>query len=199
MENFRGKRVFRDGKWQDGAAAPEQLREDLRGLPGEWVTKDDADPDRVHELDPPHIVSALVEEQVKKLAPEKQTLQGAVKAATVPATDIVPLTQARVDVVRFRVLHSLVTTALRLKQNGESAPVLVVKHLRFPTNNVNEYELHDGPPPQDSDLNPHERTLHLAIDPLQWPDSIIDMLHAKGITPPDLKLLVAECNRRIIT
>ena len=66
------KKVFRNGKWEDGSASPELRPEDMRGMPDDFVTKDEGDPDRVHKLDPPHIKRAVAHDRAKSMLIEEK-------------------------------------------------------------------------------------------------------------------------------
>ena len=191
---YRGKQVLRNGKWEEGSASPEQKPEHLRGLPAEWVTKNEADPDRIHELDPPHIVGALVEEQVKKVRAEEAPAAPDVpfKPRVAKPGECVPLSQWEIDMVRFRVLRQLVETAIVAKKHGNKVDVFKVNHLRFPENNVNIYELHEGNPPREDERHSHERGFSLELDIEAWPKTIVDHLAARGVSLPDVKKLLDE-------
>jgi len=191
-EAYRGKQVLRNGKWEDGSASPEQKPEHLRGLPADWVTKNEADPDRIHELDPPHIVGALVEEQVKKV--REQEVPDAPDASFKPSVakpgECRPLSQWEIDMVRFRVMRQLVESAIVAKQHGVKTDIFKVNHLRFPENNVNIYELREGNPPRDAERAQHERGFALVLDIEAWPQSIVDHLATRGVVLPDAKKML---------
>jgi hypothetical protein len=194
-EGYRGKQVLRNGKWEDGAATPELLPEHMRGLPGEWLTKEEAHPNNIHTLDPPHIVGALIDEHVKKLndADKSETPDEAVKKLPCAQPgEVVPLSQWEIDIVRMRVLRSLVKSAIAEKKNGGSPNVRAIQHLRFEENNVNNYALHAGNPPSDQDRLPHERGFQLAIDVLHWPERIVELLQTKGHDVPNIEKLLEE-------
>ncbi len=58
----------RDGNRSErDKATPELLREDLRELPSEFVTKDIGDPDKIHELDAPHVQEQIWDDRIDEL------------------------------------------------------------------------------------------------------------------------------------
>lgn len=170
------------GEWRDGAAAPRLLPENLRKLPGELVGADVDDPDKAHELDAPHVVKALVKDFAKaQQEPRDDTAQKVTKKLWAPGPgERAPVRQWFVDVAKMRVIASLVNRALG-QFNAGVAPDLSVKHLWFPNENVNEYELRAGNPPSRRDRPHYLRDIDLVVDVLEPPKSICDLLRSKGI------------------
>lgn len=189
-ESNKGKRfVFRDGKFVEGKAGPRQLDEELRKLPGEWVTTEVGEAAKIHPLDPPHIREALRDDlaEAERDKPVDQTaLEALVKLADAPLdVPVVPLNQWRVDAVRLRVIFSLIEQAVYAARKGK--PVnLEVQHLRFLENNIHKYELRPGKPPRDKDRRSHERGLLLWVDPFNWPQRMVDALKQAGVPVPDV-------------
>lgn len=161
------KRAYRlvDGRLEEiEKAAPEHLREDLRNIPSDLVTKDIGDPDRVHELDPPHILNTLVDE-----AEERDMTPSETKEEVKPRDTFVH--QATVDAVRLRVLKAWIVTQKERIEFGQR-PDFGVKHLWFETNNIDRYVMRDGNPPADSERPKHLRGIHLEIDITCIPETI---------------------------
>jgi len=174
--------VYKDGKWQRGKASPEHLREDLRALPGKFVTKDTGDPDKIHELDDPHIVSALTREQWEEEAKESKPPSVDEILGRIPIGDRAPLRQDRIDVEKFFVWRGVIQGQLRELQQGERLePDLEQLHwLEFPDDNVNNYIVHEGKPPPDSERPEHTKGWDLVVDIMNPPRSVMDKLEATG-------------------
>lgn len=174
--------IYKNGIWRNGKAEPEQLREDLRKLPANFVTKDISDPDRIHALDPEHIREALIEEQLE-IEPgddPKETLETLTVAEV---GDIVPFTgskvnpQLEVDIIKMRVIWATV---------NNKEPDLDKGYLWFEENNINNYGFRKGNPPSDSERPKYLKGIDLDIDYFTWPQSIYNLLKKKGTILPDL-------------
>jgi len=163
-------------KFQSGKAAPELLREDLRALPSEFLTKDIEDGTRIHEIDDPHTQEDLKDQ----LQEEKSALPPLPAGA--PVGEVVPLNQWQVDLVRLRAMQSVIHAESR-----KAKPDLSVRHLWFPRNNVNEYALRRGNPPSDRERPVHLKGLRLEIDVFEWPARLKDELEARGHVLPNLR------------
>jgi hypothetical protein len=188
----------------------EVLPQHMRGLPGEITTKDAAEGDKVHPDDPPHIVKSIIHEQAKRLAiGEQQNLPDAVKQlseATAPVGERVPVNQARVDVVRFRIIRSRINRLCdehaKLARMGVGMPLarflkdMPVDHVWFAKNNVNAYELRRGLPPPNFKRPAHLKSVKLEIDILNWPESVLDALKAMGHTAPNIPEMLLDAERR---
>lgn len=205
MDDSKGKRfVFKDGKFVEGKAGPEQLPEHMRALPSSFITKHEAEGDKVHELDPPHIVEALVKDLTEKEQP-KPTLDGlplavqALSASMAPLGAVVPLNQRRIDVVRFRIIRSRID---RLCKEAEAGTIKLedalknVDHVWFPEDNVNKYELRKGLPPPNSMRPKRLHNYRLELDIMNWPQSVIDALEALGHKPPNVKEMITNARRK---
>lgn len=189
------KEVFKNGKWSKGKAAPEDIGE-LAKLPSEWVTKDEADNTKIHALDPEHIRGAIIEEKTRANVggnPTPNDVQKKYRCAK--RHENVELDQLQIDFVRMRVLHSVLNTYVdRAKRNED--PKVEIKHIWFPKNNVNNYELKSGLPPVDKDRPKHLRGWKLEIDVFNWPERIVDILKDNGITPPTKDELLWTLNKK---
>lgn len=182
------RKVLRDGKWEDGKASPWLPPEQLRQMPQSWTTKEEADADRIHELDPPHIVKALAHEQATKEEAgtppenllEKYDLWGG------------PLDQTHIDLIRFKAIRNLIRTAQVYAERGAVFPLKKLRHLWFPKNRLDPRELRDGRPPLRFDLPQHLKDKDLIVDVYNWPARVVDMLTAKGIEVPDIARLEAQ-------
>jgi len=196
-----GKRHSKRGVWKltDGQMVPaekrsvENLPEHLRVLPADLVTKDEGDEDRIHETDAPHIVDALREEYDKRQQPEAEKVRTQDAMRRLGADTVgerVPLRQDRVDLVRARAFCGLITGASQLAKLGRDYGLkLVIHHLWFPEDNVNEYELRVGNPPPDNERPKHLRRLVLWIDPLNPPETLIQQLNTAGVSSKEIKFL----------
>jgi hypothetical protein len=176
--------------WEEGKAAPELIAPHLRELPADYVTKDIADDKRVHEYDDRHIVDDLVGDR-QKAETETGEPDALAEAANLSRAEIghpCPLSQLEIDVVRFRVLSSMVTQHLRAMQNDPGYdPDFAVRHLWFPENDVNHYELREGNPPAVRDRPKHLRSYELELDLARWPRRLADELRVRGVRlPPEL-------------
>jgi len=199
-----GKRyVYHNGVFvpQSGKSAV-QLPQHLRVLPGEFVTRDIEDPDKIHELDPDHIVDDLKQKlEAKYIKPpdpktvkeqeRKERLNAAIQP--IPIGEKAPVTQPRVDAARLRVLRSFIDEAYQLMLVQQDYSVYLRPHyLWFPDrDNVNEVELRMGNPPADRDRPKHLRGLELVVDVQCWPPAIKARLAEYGVSIPsidDMKL-----------
>lgn len=187
----RGRWVRKqDGTWKEGKAAPRQDPEHMRKLPGELVTTNPADPDKIHELDAPHVVSQLTEDFVNANADKpNQRLMPRWFEDVEPGVRGVTLNQERIDIVRFRVIRARIDGAIALLQQGGSTD-LSVKHLWFPHNDISVYELREGPAPQSNGERPkHLCNFSLEVDLFSWPQRVLDALKEAGQEVPDPKKL----------
>ena len=180
----RGVRILRNGEWIEAAPSPQLLPEHMRELPADMVTKDPADPDRVHELDPDYVVHELVDIAKQKQAVTKQDPLKAYKYREAPRDAVVPLSQEQVDFVRFRIIKARVDSAVALVTANQPVD-LKVKHVWFPRNNINEYEMRDGNAPPNSMRPKHLRNLDLAVDLFDWPRAVKDILREGGHKVPN--------------
>lgn len=179
-------RVSKDGQVTvtPGKAAPKLLDPTLRKMPGSWVTDEVAEDGKLHELDDPHTVLAVAEEISNKergIETEVQRLDREREEAKAPAVSKDPrehkLTQWRIDVVRLRVLRTVIR---RMRSQAERGVEIdwATQHLWFPRDDDREYELRAGNPPSDLDRPKHLRRWRLAIDALSGalPRTIADKL-----------------------
>ena len=168
-------RVAKDGTLQPcptGRASAELLPEHMRKLPGDLVTKHEAEADKVHELDEPHIVGALVYERQKAEKAEAANTHGARLAELreqmkrVPLGESAPLSQARIDIERFHAGRATLAAYNRKMDRGEAVDIDQRYHLWFPTDDVQVYQLRPGNAPADQDRPRHMQGYTLAVDPL---------------------------------
>ena len=152
-----------------GRASPELLREDLRALPSELLTKDAGDADRIYESDEAHVQQSILRDYATAAAGKTPEAEDKLGAEAVRGGR---LTQESVDFVRLRVMRAISTNDLT---PGEK---LKVSHLWFPRDDVNAYELRMGNPPADSQRPKHLRRLRLEIDLStgRLPETIVDKL-----------------------
>ena len=166
------------------------LSEPLRKLPGELVTNDLADPDKAHELDAPHVVDQILEDNLNKESekpkkPRRQCAQPGERRK---------LDQWEIDCVRMRVLSSIVNLAVKSAQKGHAWD-LSVRHLWFPENEVNIYQVRDGNPPADRDRPKHLRGYRLEVDPLSPPQAMLDLMAENGIEWVDFRHVLGGLER----
>lgn len=187
----KGKRlVFNPklGKFEEGQAAPWQPPEQLRGLPSEWVTKDTSDPDRIHELDAPHIVEALSDD----LAKAEQTVKKPDQDSAFKDLDLKngPFDQRHIDVLRFKALRGMIKRAQRPEHLKR------LYHVWFKEPKLSAFEMRRGRPPLPRDRPRHLKDKDLILDCYSWPQRVIDALRSKGIETPDLHKLEAQMQPR---
>jgi len=156
----------------------ELLPEHLRKLPGELVTKEKADPDKAHAIDAPHVVESIIHdraEEIKK-ADDKPVDKPILRAAK--PGEYVPLSQQQIDIVRMRVLSSLIDQFIKWAGGDKTVDRedFGVRYLWFPDNNVNNYELRDGNPPSDTDRPKHMRRFELVCDIDHIPKRVHDII-----------------------
>lgn len=176
--------VFKDGIWQEGKAAPED-KGDLAQYPSEFVTKEIADEKRIHPDDPEHIRLALLDDLVKP--PEgapKQAKETLKKYSCAPLGVPCKVSQWEIDVVRMRVLYATINSALMHVNKGLPFD-LKPKHLWFPKDEIQIYELRHGNPPSDSDRPKHLRGMELVVNLFDPPRRLLELLKEQG-TPLEL-------------
>lgn len=165
----------------------------LRRMPGELVTHDAADPERIHRHDPDHVRKTLAREYAKKLA---GTLSPLKKARIVVAARFTELSE---DPLRFKFIDQEVADLWRAKTilawldkqkiNDE------LHHIWFPQeNNGWRCALRKGPPPPRSERPKHLRNLNLELHVLDWPARMRDIVKSVGVNVTDA---LEECRVRI--
>ena len=180
LVDLHGKKIPLRGNDNRKAPLPPELRE----LPSEFVTTDIADAHRVHALDAPHILDAIVTERIEDIA-EAETAPPTDEPKKRPTlqplhrlrfTDISPeKAQFEIDVIRLRVMRTLVDRFISEATAGLD-PDTGVQHLLFPTDNLNEYQLHPGNPPRDKDRPKWLRGLRIEIDIQVLPETVAAIL-----------------------
>lgn len=150
-----------------------KMPDNMKGLPEELIGTDMADPDKIDFRDAPHVVEGIVEDYVKdQEAPTPSTKK---KRRCAQPGEYVPLSQWEIDVVRMRVIKTSVDRYIEEVKQG-MPPNWGVKHLWFPENNVNHYQLREGNPPGDSQRPKHMRRFRIEIDILNIPETIQELL-----------------------
>ena len=135
----------------------------LQHLPSEVIATDEDDPDKVSVYDAPHIQRELVEEHYKAL--DKPTKKPSRFPPIAQPGEVVPLNQFQVDIVRLRICKALTDVHMAEQREGKFKGI-PSRHVWFPEDNVNSYELRDGNPPSDTDRPKHLRRYKLALDPV---------------------------------
>jgi len=192
----RKKIVFgKDGKkvYEGERAAPENLREDLRKMPGEYVTKDTSDPDKIHELDDPHVVEQYVadfersQEEAEKPKDPIKSVRDAIKSNW--NTEV--FDQKNIDWCRFNICYNLLCGAIKMHEAGEYDPdhMTKIRHVWFPKPGYDEILMKEGNAPSDSDRPKHLKGKELYIDPLNWPKRCKKWLSANGWDVPNLQAM----------
>ena len=189
MTNRKFYKYDKDGnRTEVEKLSPEQLEPELAAMPGDLITKDEADEERIHELDAPHIRAALADEWDKKQLEEKKPDEKNLlneKWGIKPGT-AAPLNRERVAAARFRVMREIINTAVNYAATGE--PGKGMKHLKKRRHlwfdkgdNAGAYCWRDGNPPADSDRPKHMRGYDLHLDALNPPREVVDELKKHGI------------------
>jgi hypothetical protein len=181
-----------DGTWRDGKAAPRLLDERLRGLPGDYVTRDPDRPDAIHDIDleaQPHVIEEIVKDRVKaESATEQTTFTGHLDKLWAPGIgEKARVTQWFVDVTRTRVGLNLAKNRVQDVIEGKFDALW---HLEFPDEwNVNEYGLRKGQQPHKRMRLKHLREIDTTIDILNpIPRSIQKALAERGVQVPNTDL-----------
>lgn len=194
---MKGAKLVWDGeKFTPGKASPWLPPEHLRRLPAQWVTKDTSDPDRIHELDAPHIVSSLTEEQAKKERESGEDFE----ASVFKGIDIWdgPFDQVHIDWVRFKAIRNLIRAAMIHAERGAPFSLKRIWHLYFPKPELHVRQLRRGRPPLRSDLPQHLKDKDLIVDVYNWPPRVVDELRARGVEVPKVEELEAELSKRLL-
>ncbi len=165
------------------------IAEHLRGLPGSFTTRDTSDPDKIHELDPPHIVDALTLEQGR--AEQRREKLPSIYAGV----DLWggPFDQFHIDLIKFKVIRNLITTATRFSERGMSFPLRKLHHLWFPKASLDPRQLRTGRPPLRVDLPIYLKDKDLLVDVFNWPERIKDMLRERNEEVPDMEAFETTC------
>ena len=154
----------------------------FRHLPGEVVTHDCGDRDRVHKNDPAHVVRPLLREFAKRLAANEHPVTRA------QAFIRVHFDQRANDPYRFGNLDQEVVDLWKartiLAWARRAAPPDEPRHLWFPNATGWRVELKKGPPPPNGDRPKALRNLNLEIHVLDWPARMRDMLQSIGVDVP---------------
>lgn len=192
--------IGEDGKLKT-KAAPELLRAEMRALPGELVTKDVDDADRVHDLDAPHIREVLVEE-AREASGEAVWAGEAdappppdAKPPQTPREAMANNPQLAVDVVRLRVLRAWASAETDQISGGRPTD-MGFRYLWFPIpGDFDCYEWRKPPVPIDRDRPAHLRGLDLVVD-LQNTALVKRIVHnlVEHFLPVDKRFLTATQN-----
>jgi len=178
------------GKFKAGKASPWLPPEHMRSLPQDFTTKNPSDPDRIHPLDPPHIVEALTEDQTKAQAEKTATKSDDARAlanlrSEIYSRDKVPITQIRVDAVKFYSMREIIKVQLlKLREGLIDRIDWSVNHLWFPRPYMGEREIRKGPPPPRSLRPGWIKDIDLVVDLAVWPKSINRILESGGVDVP---------------
>lgn len=185
-----------NGQWVEGRASPELLREDLRKLPGEHVTKEIEDGDKIHAEDAPHVVGSILEDKAKEERNEGKalTVPEAIKSLPKlpPPGVVAPVAgQWWIDIVRTKVLSACLKRFADEYERGIDSD-LSVKHLWWPKNNINAYQLRAGNPPSNRDRPKWLRNKRIEIDILNIPARIRDVMADLGCPMPNFRELIEQ-------
>lgn len=183
------KKVFKDGKWSDGAASPKLLREDLRRLPSDLYTEESEDPDKVHQEDAEHVQSQIIHEYFERAqdemdgppAPDGEEELKLSRVARDAKGQDAKITQEQVDIIRMAAILNRLRWTIFAKAMGE--PVHDGhQYLWFDKDDINHYEIRPGNPPARSRRPKHLKNIDLVVDVHKPPQRIKDMLEARGVT-----------------
>ncbi len=139
----RGVFVLRDGKLTPKSGpSVELLNPEMRKLPGDFVTKEVADGERVHVDDEEHVRETIVidrqAEETKAEEGEKADINK--EAPGIGEADLsarIPLNRSRVNDVRFRAVWGLITGAQARWKAGEAWEYFLdPHHLWFEEDNI---------------------------------------------------------------
>lgn len=191
----RKRLVLRDGEFvaqkpgEGGWRAPEHMRQ----LPEDYYTRDTSDPDRIHELDPPHIVEALKADRDKVQEEESRPPPMVEDKRFAPHGVRAPITQTDVDFIRFRIMRQLIHNNMRKISGGQALGLdNKIRHVWFPEPHIDKYSLRRGKPPPDSKRPKWLRGIKLAISLSEWPEAIVDIMRERGQLLPNIKRLREE-------
>jgi hypothetical protein len=166
--------------------------EHLKHLPSELVTDDIEDPDKIYKTDAPHIIQAITQDTVDERKRKEQGIQTPQqeqqqKAQAAGVGTVKKLTsfpsgrrQFQVDLVRLRIISSLVDRYIA-EVKALVEPKIKPKHIWFPEDNLNRYELRDGNAPSDSHRPQWLQRMRLEIDIHNIPQTIQDYLEKEKV------------------
>jgi hypothetical protein len=155
----------------------------LRKLPGELVTHDAGDKERIHRQDPWHVQSGLKKEAAKRLVgyvPPIVRCQTAVRAI---------FDKLQQDPFRFHNLDQELVDLWRARTILAWAQKLDIDtdqyHLWFEKPSGHSAELRRGHPPPRGERPNHLKNLNLELHVLDWPARMRDIVRGVGINPED--------------
>lgn len=164
----------------------ELLRPDLRQMPGDLVTKDIDDPDKVHPLDPEHIHLSLADEYIERQTAEDAPTPEPQKFSVLHKR-VSDLGQDGIALVMLRVFRELANTrATRVRRGGYVD--LTVKHMWFPKDSFDQYSLENGNPPPDSQRPKYLRGMELVMDLFSIPKCVRRLIERHGGDLSDLNV-----------
>lgn len=189
-----------DGSWYEGKAAPELLEPHMRGLPGELATKEVAEGEKVHKLDPSHVRETIISDHKKKIEDSEKKNQvlevDALKAIlhSLPSEiahgreikfEEVAKPQWEIDLIRTRVCFNMFMLVVKYDMPDRLKKTY---HLWFPKNNINLYEFREGNAPSKFDRPYYLKKCTLFLDLLNWPESVLNFLRYKLNVEVDMGL-----------
>ena len=135
----------------------------LTQYPEELIASDEDDPEKISVLDAPHIREALVKDYANNQDKKKEKVPE--RKLPAPVGVVMPVSQYQIDFVRLRICKNLLNMHLAEAEAGRFNG-FPPRHVWFPDDNVNKYELRDGNPPSDRDRPKHLRNLKIELDPV---------------------------------
>lgn len=165
----------------------------FKHLPGEAVTHDCGDRDRIHKNDPGHVVRPLLREFAKRLAANEPPVTRA------QAFIRVYFDQRANDPHRFRNLDQEVVDLWKartiLAWARRASPPDGPRYLWFPNGTGWQVELREGAPPPRGERPEALRNLNLGIHVLDWPARMRDMVQSIGV---DVPAVLEEINGKLV-
>lgn len=186
------------GEWREGSASPRLDPEYIRSMPTELTTTNIEEGDKVHVVDPPHIVESLQSEWENKqkdapaIPPGRMETLLRLSARNDRKGDRLRLSemgfekrQLEIDIVRCRILFARVADMEVTFMEGGDADIFEVNYVWFPEDILGKYELRRGNPPHNDDRPKWLKNHELELDLMNLPSRGKDLLKEVGFTPWD--------------
>lgn len=190
----RGKWTLdaKTGKWREGAASPRLEPAHMRDKPGELLTREIEEGDKIHEEDPQHIVDSILDDWEAQDKPKPKMDPGRMEILRKLSLDRAEKhlrlsdlgeerRQLEIDIVRMRILFTLVDTYVKQMEEGLDVDPDEVHHVWFPSNQLGVYELRKGPAGHHSNRPKWLKGMELELDLNNPPRRGMDLLKEAGV------------------
>lgn len=190
----RGKWTLdaKTGLWREGSAKPRLEPEHMRDKPSEITTKHIEEGDKIHEEDPPHVAETIVEDWKAQDKPKHQMAPGRMdvlkKLSLEHADKRTRLSdlgeerrQLEIDIVRMRILFTMVDTLWKRANVGLDIEPDEVNHVWFAADSLGAYSMRRGVAPPNKARPRWTKNMELELDLNNLPRRGMDLLKEAGV------------------